>query len=236
MVTVSDSGNDRHQIPVSPVASMIPGSRPDQVFQRIYSACVRAARDFGVSDSPWERVHMEVPPTAFGPGSLCPFSRYFEGDSHVRVESIDGMVDWLRNCVYVSDLDQFHERDLWQQPCAFEQTRRGDCEDFALWAWRKLVEMGVDAEFYVGRVIDCDDPWSARPHAWVVYRVDAEFLLEPAACGRQHIIQPLPDVRDRYVPHFAVDRHFVSSAFVGCLLEAPESSSTTPASHGVVST
>ena len=68
---------------------------------------------------------------------------------------------------------------VWQQPCAFEQSRRGDCEDFALWAWRKLVEMGVDAEFYVGRVMCGDDPVSARQHAWVVYRVDDEFLFEP---------------------------------------------------------
>jgi hypothetical protein len=216
---------------------MILDAHPEQLLQRLYSACVRVASDFGASDSPWERVPMEVPPTAFGPGSLCPFTRYFEGDSHVRVESIDGIVEWLQNCEYVSDLDQFHERDLWQQPCAFEQSRRGDCEDFALWAWRKLVEMGVDAEFYVGRVMCSDDPSSARAHAWVVYRVDGEFLFEPAACGRQHIIQPLPDVRDRYVPHFAVDRHFVSSAFVGCLLDAPpETASTPPASQPVVST
>jgi hypothetical protein len=195
---------------------MILDAHPEQLLQRLYSACVRVARDFGAPDSAWERVPMEVPPAAFGPGSLCPFTRYFEGDSHVRVESIDAIVEWLRNCEYVSDLDQFHEPDLWQQPCAFEQSRRGDCEDFALWAWRKLVEMGVDAEFYVGRVMCGDDPLSARPHAWVVYRVDDEFLFEPAACVSQQIIQPLSEVRDRYVPHFAVDRHFVSSAFVGC--------------------
>jgi hypothetical protein len=164
---------------------------------------------------------MDVPAEAFGPGSRWQFAHYFEGESSVHVASIDDIVGWLGTCEYVSDADQFNERDVWQQPCAFERVRRGDCEDFALWAWRKLAEMGIDAEFYVGCVICGDGPGSARQHAWVVYRVDGkEFLFEPAARDRQRMIQPLPDVIDEYVPHFAVDRHFTSSAFVGCLLDA----------------
>ena len=100
---------------------------------------------------------MEVPATAFGPGSHQPFARYFDGESSVGVTSIDDIVDWLGRCEYVSDAEQFHEQDVWQEPCAFERRRRGDCEDFALWAWRKLAEIGVDAEFFVGRVISRGD-------------------------------------------------------------------------------
>ena len=165
---------------------------------------------------------MAVPPAAFGPGSHAEFPRYFEGESRVPVASIDDIVAWLGTCEYVTDAEQFHEQDVWQEPCAFERRQRGDCEDFALWAWRKLAEIGVDAEFFVGRVQCGGDPPAARQHAWIVYRADREeVLFEPAARDRQRMIRPLAAVKDAYVPHFAIDRRFVTSAFVGCLFSLP---------------
>jgi hypothetical protein len=190
------------------------------LIQWLRSTCLSWADGLGSSDSPWQRVPMTVPTTAFGPGSRWQFPHYFEGTSGVRVTSIDDIVDWLGRCEYVSDAEQFHQPDVWQEPCAFEQRQRGDCEDFALWAWRKLTEIGVDAEFYVGRVI-CGAERAARQHAWIVYRAEREqILFEPAARDRQQMIQPLAAVKDAYVPHFAVDRRFVTSAFVGCLLDS----------------
>jgi predicted transglutaminase-like cysteine proteinase len=122
----------------------------------------------------------------------------------------------------VSDAEQFHERDVWQAPCAFERRQRGDCEDFALWAWRKLAEIGVDAEFFVGRVTSGSGPALEGQHAWVVYRKDGEeVLFEPAARDRARMIRPLSAVKDAYVPHFAVNARFVTCAFVGCLLTFP---------------
>ena len=164
---------------------------------------------------------MDVPTTAFGPGSRWQFSHYFEGESRVAATSVDDIVRWLGTCEYMSDRDQFHEQDLWQQPCAFEQRQRGDCEDFALWTWRKLIEIGIEAEFFVGRIVCGDQPSADRQHAWVVYRVGPEeYLFEPAAGRREQMIRPLTDVRDEYVPHFAVNRRFVTSAFVGCILDS----------------
>jgi hypothetical protein len=164
---------------------------------------------------------MNVPATAFGPGSRHQFAHYFEGESSVRVESIDDIVAWLLNCEYASDADLFHERDLWQHPSAFEQRRRGDCEDFALWAWRKLSEIGIEAEFYVGRVCCGDRLEADQQHAWVVYLIDGtDYLFEPAARSRAQMIRPLADVMDDYVPHFAVNRRFDTSAFVGCVLDS----------------
>lgn len=195
---------------------------PPPLTHWLRSAYLTVARGLGGPDSAWERVPMAVPPAAFGPGSLSEFPRYFEGKSRVPVASIDDIVAWLGTCEYVSDAEQFHERDVWQEPCAFERRQRGDCEDFALWAWRKLAEIGVDAEFYVGRV-KCDGgAATARQHAWIVYRSDREeVLFEPAARDRQRMLQPLSAVKDAYVPHFAIDRRFVTSAFVGCLLTLP---------------
>ena len=190
------------------------------LIQWLHSAYLSVAHGLGPSDSPWERMPMEVPATAFGPGSRWQFPHYFEGESGVRVTSIDDIVEWLSTCEYVSDAEQFQEPDVWQEPCAFEQRQRGDCEDFALWAWRKLTEIGVEAEFYVGRVI-CGAGPAARQHAWIVYRAEREeILFEPAARDRHRMIQPLSAVKDAYLPHFAVDRRFVTSAFIGCLLES----------------
>src|SRR5207253_2493195 len=114
----------------------------------------------------------------------------------------------------VSDVELFAEADFWQHPADFERLRRGDCEDFALWAWRKLAEIGIDAEFYVGRIVT-DDEEVVRHHAWVVYRDGGtEYLLEPAAHDAQRMRRPLADVMDEYVPHFAVNHRLATCAFV----------------------
>jgi len=171
-------------------------------------------------ESPWEPIRIDVPAQAFGPGSRCRFEEYFKGESSVRVRSIDDIVQWLQTCEYVTDLELFHDRDVWQHPSAFEQRRRGDCEDFALWAWRKLTEIGVDAELCVGRVI-CDEPAGIdRQHAWVIFHAGGEsFLFEPAARAGSRMIRPLADAVDEYVPHFAVNHRFETEAFVGCVAD-----------------
>jgi hypothetical protein len=169
-------------------------------------------------ESPWDRVKMQVPAGAFGQGSQRQFAEYFEGESSVRVGSIDDIVAWLQTCEYVSDLELFRQRDYWQHPGVFEQRKRGDCEDFALWAWRKLAEIGIDAEFCVGRVF-CDARQRDRQHAWIVYRLNGrEFLFEPAARTSSSMIHPLSDVMDKYVPHFAVNHRFDTAAFAGCVI------------------
>ena len=178
---------------------------------------MRLAARLGGRESAWERVPMRVPVSAFGFGSRQPFAEYFEGESCVPVRSIADIVAFLQTCEYVSDSELFHKPDFWQHPSAFEKLRRGDCEDFALWAWRKLAELGIDAEFCVGRVICDDQPEIDRQHAWVVYRVNgSEFLFEPAARTPSRMIRPLADAMDAYVPYFAANRRFDTNAFVGC--------------------
>src|SRR5262245_3087664 len=124
--------------------------------RRLLSPSLRLAARFFGGESAWERVSIAVPPGVFGPGSNHPFAEYFDGASGVPVRSIDDIVVWLQTCEYVTDQELFQERDVWQHPAEFEKVRRGDCEDFALWAWRKLAELGIDAELVVGRV-RCDD-------------------------------------------------------------------------------
>lgn len=185
---------------------------------------------------PWERLSRNIAPTLFGSGSRHDFRWYFEGESHVRVESVDTLCGWLAGCDYVRDPDLFFEPDYWQHPKTFEQLRKGDCEDHALWAWRKLTELGLPAEFYVGR-------WrtgkEAQPgcHAWVVFQDGGiQYLLEATGSSRETIVRRLDDVRGDYFPHFAVDAAFTSSAFGGYMLylkeERAKRSATHPAQDG----
>jgi len=172
---------------------------------------------------------MRVPKTAFGPGSRQEFALYFEGESSVRVHSIDEIAAWLSQCEYVTDTDLFDKRDFWQHPTVFEQLRRGDCEDFALWAWRKLAEIGIEAEFFVGRVVVNGELDRDRQHAWVVYRAGStDFLFEPAAPDSQQMIRPLAEVEHAYVPHFAVNHRFDTSAFAGCVHDSHRDKSRRP--------
>ena len=189
--------------------------------RQLLSAVVGVGARLAGRESAWERVPARVPVKAFGPGSQVPFVEYFKGESRVPVRSLDDIVAWLQTCEYVSDLEQFHERDHWQHPGHFERLRRGDCEDFALWAWRKLAEVGIDAEFCVGRVVCGTGAEIDRQHAWVIYRVNGTaFLFEPAARSPSRMIRPLVDAMDGYVPHFAVNHRFDTNAFAGCTADS----------------
>jgi hypothetical protein len=62
-------------------------------------------------------------------------------------------------------------------PEEFERSRKGDCDDFAMYAWRQLLEMGYKARFVGGIVGD-----SPVKHAWVTFEKDGKhFLMEPQA-------------------------------------------------------
>lgn len=167
-------------------------------------------------DDPWERLAADPPLAALGVGARRDFAWYFEGDSIVPVGSLDDVFAWLAGCKYASDPHLFQEPDFWQHPCVFEHLRHGDCEDFALWAWRKLVELGYDADFVVGRCVppECEN----GRHAWIVFRRDGtEYVFEPAWAQHPHAVCALADVRAAYIPEFGVGRDRRPFAFAGYL-------------------
>jgi hypothetical protein len=172
-------------------------------------------------EDPWEPTDRPVRFWALGAGSVKRPSWYFEGASSVAVSSIDELCDWLLGCEEVRDPDLFHEADYWQHPSTFEQLRKGDCEDFALWSWRKLIEMGTEARFFTGRRVEAPtDSW----HAWVVYRQDGvDYLLESIARSRDAMVQRLEEVSSRYIPHFSIGKDFQPQAYTGYLLYLKES-------------
>jgi hypothetical protein len=173
----------------------------------------------------WGRVDHRIPLRHFGPGARHDFEWYFEGESAVEAKTLDDVLAWLLGCEYQTDLELFHERDFWQHPRTFEKLRRGDCEDHALWAWRKLLEIGIDADFVSGRSL----PWQPgvdggeRGHAWVIFRDNGQtFVLESVAKAKERMVQPLADAASQYRPEFGVDRNRKRFAFNGYFLTLRE--------------
>jgi hypothetical protein len=170
----------------------------------------------GPAHDPWERLPYHLPAETFGRGSLHPFPWYFEGESHVAVTCVDDICDWLLACEYVPDPDLFRESDFWQHPLTFEQLRKGDCEDYALWAWRKLVEMGLEAELVAG--IWHPHNAVAGGHVWVRYQHDGvDFILETVGRTRDTMLRTFDSAKSEYVPHAGVDHQFQLFAYSGYL-------------------
>ena len=79
-----------------------------------------------------------------------------------KCSSIEDLRDFLLKCRYVSDMEQFGRDDYWMPPDKFEKEKMGDCEDFALYAWRQLLEMGYECRFTEG-----ESGIYGAGHAWV---------------------------------------------------------------------
>lgn len=105
---------------------------------------------------------------------------------------------FLSRCEYVSDEEQFAKKDYWQAPELFEESKKGDCEDFALWAWRQLLEMHFSARVVIGFAGQYGDG-----HAWVTFEQNGKwFLLEPLAWPVGLTLPRLSIVR--YKPKYSV--------------------------------
>jgi hypothetical protein len=163
---------------------------------------------------PWERVAVTPRLHMYGSGARLDFPKYLEGPSQVPVASVEEIQAWLLECQCESDAVLFAESDFWQHPVTFERLRAGDCEDFALWAWRKLIELGVDADIIAGYCLKGGE-LDGR-HAWILFREGGtEYLFEPTCRTKDGMIRPLADVRDAYLPEFGADRTGRRFGFTG---------------------
>jgi hypothetical protein len=139
----------------------------------------------------------------FGEGVRHGFDWVFEGESDVAVATFEDVLAWLAECRYETDASLFQEADYWQHPRTFERLRRGDCEDFALWAWRKMIELRMDADLVVGRRVP---PGSENSrHAWILFRDRGdEYVFEPVIRDPAMAIRHVSSVRAEYIPEFGV--------------------------------
>jgi hypothetical protein len=166
---------------------------------------------------PWERLRAAPGLQRYGSGARLEFDEYLKGLSTVNVASVEDIKDWLLECRYESDETLFAEKDFWQHPATFERMRAGDCEDYALWGWRKLIELGVDATFVAGYCLR-DGELDGR-HAWILFRdAGVDYVFEPACATKEKMIRPLSEVRADYIPQFGTDHRGKRFAFTGYLL------------------
>src|SRR5260370_30691831 len=120
----------------------------------------------------------------------------------VKCESNRDVCKFLSGCIPVSDKEQFGKDDYWQPPEDFERTKKGDCEDFALWTWRQFLALGYDARFIVGRCARYGDG-----HAWVEFFKDGKCLL----------VEPQPGIVGGQIPRLSTLRYhpIMSAAWDG---------------------
>src|SRR6185312_16268596 len=109
------------------------------------------------------RPHLKknLPPPTF------PFGRYVSRPLTVRCSNLEDVRQFLKSCKQASDQETFGKKDYWLPPDEFEISKKGDCDDFALWTWRQLLQMGYSARFVVGRF----GRYGAG-HAWVTFEKD----------------------------------------------------------------
>lgn len=182
-------------------------------------------------DDPWRRYRHPVPLCRYGAGACKDFPWYFEGEGRVEVASLDDVKGWLLGCTYTRDPELFQEADFWQHPVTFEALRRGDCEDFALWAWRQMVCLGYDAEFVAGRWRQPD----AEPagHAWVHFTENGcRKVFDPVIRDPDRMVRPLPSVRLEYLPEVSVDGRFVRYVYGGYFLQLRQANARASAVQG----
>ncbi len=169
---------------------------------------IRLARFLDPAADPWDYLIMPVPAQAFGLASDCEFTAYLDGPSRVPVRDVHEVCAWLRACEAVDDQTLFQKPDFWQHPVTFEQLRKGDCEDHALWAWRQLRNLGYPVLFMAGL-------WKSIPHAWVLYRDNDALLLLETTAKQDRMVQPLATVRHEYRPALAVDEECRTLVYQG---------------------
>lgn len=169
-----------------------------------YRLLLRSVRIEGSWD---EYEGIEISPKSFGAGSVHPFEWYLTGPSSVSIGTVAEICRWLSHCTFVPDIDEFGIADHWQHPSEFEERRRGDCDDHSIWAWTKLIELGLHAKLFSGTWLPGHVGQEA--HAWVVFTDSAgeEWLLESTFKDTKRIVQRADQVRTLYQPHFSVDEH-----------------------------
>jgi hypothetical protein len=168
---------------------------------------------------PWEKTQTRIPARRFGVGSRHEFAWYFEGESAVTAGTLDEVCEWLLGCTYQADPELFHEADFWQHPRTFEKLRLGDCEDHALWAWRKLVELGFAAELVSGTWRGNEGARSG--HVWVRFaNQGVDYILESIAKSRAEMVRTLAEAHADYTPTLGVDQSLATYVYDGALYSA----------------
>ena len=124
--------------------------------------------------------------------SPFPIARFLSEPLQIHCKNITELRKFLRSCKYVSDKEQFNREDYWLPPEKFEILKKGDCDCFAVWTWRQLLEMGYNARFVLGFTGKYHEG-----HAWVTFEKD----------GKNYILEPLEAVIGEKLPRLSFVRY-----------------------------
>jgi hypothetical protein len=192
-----------------------------RLLQNLLRPFALRALDWLALDDPWKSLSHQVPPWLFAAGMAHDYATYLTGPSNVSVRSLDDVCSWLLNCRYASDQELFGKVDYWQLPDEFETRRAGDCDDHAVWAWRKLIDLGQTPLLVSGRRRTNDGGWDG--HAWVSLTIDGQpVILEAAEKDPGEMVVPFEAHRAALRPHFAVDKDLKRHVYDGYLLTLRE--------------
>lgn len=127
--------------------------------------------------------------------------RSLADESVVEVRNPGDILNFLFTCEYASDREVHGRDDVWCTPAEFEKLRKGDCEDFALWAWKMMLKIGFDARLFLGT-------WNRGGHAWVVFYVkDEPMVFETTGVGKlasKEALKPAEQATG-YLPNISID-------------------------------
>ncbi|MCB0018019.1 MAG: hypothetical protein KDE09_09535 [Anaerolineales bacterium] len=158
----------------------------------------------------WVKEIRPVAANQFSPGANHDFGWYFEGELKESIRSLDELLAFLKKCEYVADRHLFMREDFWQHPVTFEQIRKGDCEDSALWAWRRFKELGYPAELVSGLFLE-----TGTHHAWVNVLIDGQPFVCETTRKRSHPLIPLAEAATAYRPFVSVDHEYNTFRYAG---------------------
>lgn len=139
----------------------------------------------------------------FGTGSDKPLETYLADETAVSPTTLDEIVTFLQSCKYERDIHQFDKADHWMLPSELEETKRGDCEDHALWAWQKLKNLGIPAEFVTGVYKTHKGEWGG--HAWVMLRKDGKLYVFESVDKKGSMLHPWETAKEKYRPGLSID-------------------------------
>ncbi len=169
---------------------------------------------------PWKRLREKIRKQRFSRTLEHDFSWFFQGVSKVKATSVEEVCEFLCSCEYISDEELFMEGDFWQHPVTFEKIKMGDCEDHALWAWRKLTEAGIEAELVVGKLSNTEEyQYIASPgggHAWCIYREPESTkwkVLETTAKSKNRMILTPEEAKKTHKAQFSIDSKLLTYRF-----------------------
>ncbi len=121
--------------------------------------------------------------------------------SAVEINFLEDMAVFLTSCQYVPDPELHGSADRWQTAEQFEALKKGDCEEFSLWSWKKLLVLGYDARLTLGR-------FKGGGHVWVTLFIEGAAHIYEGTQGLGYSVEPTTTSVQRaqdYEPHCSID-------------------------------